>query len=140
MVGWVDTIGWPWLGHAEEVSYGGELGVISGEERATVLPALAEGAMGTAEVGEELAVGDDGRVVDDLDGLGVAADAVVGRLWLRAAGIADAGLDDTRETPEPGVRAPESAHREGRRLEGPGAESCSDIAGGAKGREPGGHG
>jgi hypothetical protein len=89
--------------------------------------------VGTTEVCEEVAVGDDGRVVDDLDRLGVAADVAVGRTELIAAGVADAGLDDTRETPEPGVRTPESTECEDGGAEAAGVEGSGDVAGGAEG-------
>ena len=42
------------------------------------------------------AVADPGGIVGDLDGLGVIAEVVVGRIGLRAAGIADAGAPDAR--------------------------------------------
>ena len=42
------------------------------------------------------AVADPGGIVGDLDGLGVIAEVVVGRIRLRAAGVADAGAPDAR--------------------------------------------
>jgi hypothetical protein len=52
------------------------------------------------------------RIELDLDGLGVVTEVAVGRLVLRPAGVADARAEDTGETPEPGVRTPESPEGE----------------------------
>ena len=62
---------------------------------------------------QQLLETDDLRVVVDLNALAVVAEAVVGRIRLGAAGIADAGADNSGQAPKLGVRAPESAHREG---------------------------
>ena len=62
---------------------------------------------------QQFLVGDLGRVVVNLDRLGVTPQAVVGGVLFVATGIADAGADDTGYTPEPGVGAPESTQGKG---------------------------
>jgi hypothetical protein len=56
------------------------------------------------------------RVKLDLNGFRVIAQVVVAGLVLLAACVADACPQDTRETPEPGVRSPESPEGEGGNL------------------------
>ena len=63
---------------------------------------------------QQLVVGNDLRIEVDLDRFAVVAEAPIGRILLLAAGVADARADDTGQTPEPGVRSPESPQREGR--------------------------
>jgi len=65
---------------------------------------------------QQFLIADGARVVVDLDRLTVAAEVVVGGVALRPARVADACANDAGETPEPGVRTPESPHGEGRRL------------------------
>ena len=64
---------------------------------------------------EQFLVGDAIWVVVDLDRLRVVAKAIVSGIVCAASRVADSRPDDTGETPEPGVRAPESAKREGSR-------------------------
>ena len=66
---------------------------------------------------ENLFVGSLGRIEIDLEGFGVIAEAVVGWVLEGAAGVADAGANDARQSPKLGLRLPKSAKREGRRLE-----------------------
>jgi hypothetical protein len=57
------------------------------------------------------------RVDVELEALRVIFQVVVGREALAASAIADPGAPDSVETPEPGIRGPESAQRERRGLE-----------------------
>ena len=61
---------------------------------------------------QQLLVGDDRRVEIDLDGLGVVAEAVVSGVVLGAARVAYPGADDAVDSPELGIRTPESAQAE----------------------------
>jgi hypothetical protein len=67
----------------------------------------------TPEDFQQLLVGDDRRVEIDLDGLGVVAEVVVCGVGRRAAGVPYPGADDAVDSPELGIRAPESAQAEG---------------------------
>ncbi len=62
---------------------------------------------------QQVFIGDLLRVIVDLDGFGMIPQTVICRVFLCAARIADTGADNAFFTPEPGVRAPESAHCEG---------------------------
>jgi len=53
----------------------------------------------------------------DFDRLAVIADLTIRGIRLLASAIANAGSQDARETPEPGVGSPESAHGKGGGLE-----------------------
>jgi hypothetical protein len=66
---------------------------------------------------EELLVRDDRRIEVERERLGVVTDVVIGRFAMLAARVADAGADDSWQTPEPGVRGPESTERERRGLD-----------------------
>jgi hypothetical protein len=70
----------------------------------------------TPEDVQQLLVGNDRRVEIDLDGLGVVAEVVVGGVGRRAAGVPYPGADDAVDSPELGIRTPESAQTEGRGL------------------------
>ena len=61
-------------------------------------------------------VGDPRRVVVELEGLRVVPEPLIGRVRLAAAGVAHTGPNHSRQTPEPGVGAPESTQGEGGRL------------------------
>ena len=65
---------------------------------------------------QQFLVGDSGRVKVYLNRLAVVAEAVVAGVFFGTSCISDAGTNYTVKAPEPGVRAPESAHGEGRRL------------------------
>ena len=65
---------------------------------------------------QKLAEGYSGRVVIYLESLGMIAKAVVGGIFLCAARVANARANNTIDSPEPGIRTPESAHRKGRRF------------------------
>lgn len=58
---------------------------------------------------EHLGIGYNRGIKVDLQGLGVIAKVMVRGIGLCSSGIADTGPDHSRETPEPGVRTPESA-------------------------------
>ena len=62
---------------------------------------------------QQLLVGDDRRVKIDLDGLGVVTEVAVGGVGLRAARVPYPGADDAVDSPELGIRSPESAQAEG---------------------------
>jgi len=62
---------------------------------------------------QQFLVGDDSRVKIDLDGLGVVAEVVVGGVVLSAARVPYPGADDALDSPELGIRTPESAEAEG---------------------------
>jgi hypothetical protein len=64
---------------------------------------------------QELPVGYSGRVVIYLDSLGMIAKAVVGGILLCAARVANARANYSINSPEPGIRSPESAQSKGRR-------------------------
>ena len=77
---------------------------------------------------QELAVGYSDRVVIYLEGLGMIAKAVIGGIFLCAARVANARANNSIDSPEPGIRSPESAHSEGRRC-------CLCGYGGINGRQ-----
>jgi hypothetical protein len=58
---------------------------------------------------QQFLVRDDRRVEIDLDGLGVVAEVAVGGVLPRAAGVPYPGADDAVDSPELGIRTPESA-------------------------------
>lgn len=58
---------------------------------------------------QQLPVGYFLRVVVDLDRLGMVSQVMIGRIFLCSSGIPYACADDARQTPELGVRSPESA-------------------------------
>lgn len=62
---------------------------------------------------QQFLVGDDCRVKIDLDGLGVVAEVVIGGVGLRSARVPYPGADDAVDSPELGIRTPESAQAEG---------------------------
>jgi hypothetical protein len=66
---------------------------------------------------EQLFIGDYSGVEIELKRLGVVAEFVIGGVLLAAPGIAYTRPYYSWKTPEPGVRAPESAKREGGRLQ-----------------------
>ncbi|MEL6343331.1 MAG: hypothetical protein AAFV53_09345 [Myxococcota bacterium] len=92
------------------------LRVICGEQDRAILPPTASGEVAVEVVVQQIFIRDLFWIEDDADGFGVAADVMVGGLRLWRAGVADAGLEDTMETPEPGIGSPESTHGEGRVL------------------------
>jgi hypothetical protein len=65
---------------------------------------------------QKLPVGDSGRVVIYLESLGMISKAVVGGISLCAARVANARANNSIDSPEPGIRSPESAHSKGRRF------------------------
>ena len=65
---------------------------------------------------QKLAVGYSIRVVIYLESLGMIAKAVVGGIFLCAARVANARANHSIDSPEPGIRSPESAHSKGRRF------------------------
>ncbi len=71
-------------------------------------------------------IGDPGRIVINLNCFGVIPKIVVGRVLSCSPGISNTGTNDTRDTPEPGVRPPESAQCKGCRF---GLERCRAING-----------
>jgi hypothetical protein len=78
---------------------------------------------------QQLLVGDDRRVEIDLDGLGVVAEVVVGGVVLSAARVPYPGADDAADSPELGIRTPESAQAEGSGLRAGGncGIQCRDL-------------
>ena len=76
-------------------------------------PGGLAGMVAAPEDVQQLLVGDDSRVEIDLDGLGVVAEVVVGGVALRAACVPYPGADDAVDSPELGIRTPESAQAEG---------------------------
>ena len=96
---------------------GSKLGVTVCEQRGAVLPRAPEG--GVVASPETLQKGgktDHRRIELHLQSFGVVADAVIGWVLSVAAGVADLSAVDTVETPELGVRSPESAEREREQL------------------------
>jgi len=73
--------------------------------------------MGEPELGEQLLVRQLLRIEVDLEALGVITDRAVRRVRGGSAGIPDASANDSGETPEPGVRTPESTGPERRCLD-----------------------
>ena len=65
---------------------------------------------------QELPVGYSIRVVIYLESLGMIAKAVVGGIFLCAARVANARANNSIDSPEPGIRSPESAQSKGRRF------------------------
>jgi hypothetical protein len=66
---------------------------------------------------EQFFIRDPGRVVVNLNRLRVIAKIVIGRVLFCPPCVPDTGANDTRDTPEPGVRSPESAKSKGCRLD-----------------------
>jgi hypothetical protein len=65
---------------------------------------------------QKLPVGYSIRVVIYLESLGMIAKAVVGGIFLYAARVANACSNNSIDSPELGIRTPESAHSKGRRF------------------------
>ena len=76
-------------------------------------PGRLAGMVAAPEDVQQMLVGDDRRVKIDLDGLGVVAEAVVGGVGLGPACVAYPGADNAVDSPELGIRTPESAQAEG---------------------------
>ena len=72
--------------------------------------------MAVPEGVQQLFIGNPRRIVIDLNRLRVIPKIVIGGVLLRSSGISNAGANDTRDAPEPGVGTPESAERKGRRF------------------------
>jgi hypothetical protein len=89
-----------------------------GKDRGHVLPppGLLPRVMACPEDIEQFPVGDHGRIEVHLDRLDVVPEVVIRRVLRRPSRVADAGAENAWETPEPGVRTPESAQGESRRL------------------------
>ena len=66
---------------------------------------------------EQLAVGDSIGIKIELHRLSVVTEVMVGGLRFGATGVAHSSPDDRVETPEPGVRSPESSQGESRGLD-----------------------
>ena len=62
---------------------------------------------------QKLPVGYSGRVVVYLESLGMIAKAVVGGIFLCAARVSNARANNSIDSPEPGIRSPESPHAKG---------------------------
>ena len=77
---------------------------------------------------QELPVGYSGRVVIYLESLGMIAKAIVGGIFLGAARISNARANNSIDSPEPGIRSPESAQSKSRRC-------CLCGYGGINGRQ-----
>jgi hypothetical protein len=65
---------------------------------------------------QKLPEGYSGWVVIYLESLGMIAKAVVGGIFFCAARVANARANNSIDSPEPGIRSPESAHSKGRRF------------------------
>jgi hypothetical protein len=65
---------------------------------------------------QKLPVGYSIRVVIYLKSLGMIAKAVIGGIFLCAARVANARANNSIDSPELGIRTPESAHSKGRRF------------------------
>jgi len=65
---------------------------------------------------QQFFVGDLSRVIVNLNRLGVVTQAVISGVLCSPARIANTSANYTRDTPEPGVRAPESAQGKSRRF------------------------
>ena len=89
--------------------------IVMVEDDGLVLPGPGRigGVVAAPEHGQELAVGDTSRVVVNLDCLGVVTEVLISWVPGGAAGVSHAGADYAIETPEPGVRTPESAKGKG---------------------------
>ncbi len=70
--------------------------------------------MAIPESGEEFLICDLSWIVINLDRLRMPVQIVISRVSGTAASVSDTGADYTFDTPEPGVRSPESAQGEGR--------------------------
>ncbi len=77
---------------------------------------MLPGIMACPEDIEQLPVGDHGRIEIHLDRLDVISEVVVRGVLRRPSRVPDTGAENAGETPEPGVRTPESAQGERRRL------------------------
>jgi hypothetical protein len=65
---------------------------------------------------EQLGIRDDARIEVECERFGVIAEIVIGRILVMSARVSDARANDSGETPEPGVRRPESTECEDRGL------------------------
>ena len=94
------------------------LPVVMEKDRGHVLPPPGPlpRVMAFPEDIEQFPVGDHGRIEVHLDRLDVVPEIVVFGVLRRPSRVADTGAENAGETPEPGVRTPESAQGEGRRL------------------------
>ena len=92
--------------------------VAAGKDRGHVLtlPGTLPRIMACPEDIEQFPVGDHGRIEVHLDRLDVVPEILIRGILRRSPRVPDAGAKDAGETPEPGVRTPESAQGEGRRL------------------------
>ncbi len=63
---------------------------------------------------QQFLIGDLLRIVVNLDRLGMIADIPVGRILCAAARVTDPRADDAFDSPELGIRSPESAQGKGR--------------------------
>ncbi len=100
---------------------------VMGKDRGHVLalPGTLPRIMACPEDIEQFPVGDHGRVEVHLDRLDVVPEIVIRGVLRRSPRVPDAGAENAGETPEPGVRTPESAQGEGRRLRHSG-QGCID--------------
>jgi len=98
-----------------------------GKDRGHVLPppGTLPWIMALPEDVEQFPVGDHGRIEVHLDRLDVVPEVVIRRVLRRPARVPDAGAENPGKTPEPGVRTPESAQGECRRLRHSG-QGCID--------------
>jgi hypothetical protein len=62
---------------------------------------------------QQLLVRDDGRIVVDLDGFGVIAEAVIRGVWRGAPRVSYPGAPNAMNGPELGIRTPKSAQGKG---------------------------
>ena len=69
--------------------------------------------MAVPENDQEFLVCDLSWIVVNLDRLRMAVQIVIGRVTGATASVSDTGADYSIDTPEPGVRSPESAQGEG---------------------------
>ena len=81
-------------------------------DRAVLAWAPGGGIVTLPEDGQEFFITDLGWVEVDLDGLGVVGDTAIGGGRLITSSVSDPCADDPLQTPEPGVRPPESAQGE----------------------------
>ena len=96
--------------------------VIVGKNRGHVLPSpgTLPRIVACPEDIEQFPVRDHGRIELHLDRLDMVPEVVIRRVLRRPTRVSDTGAKDSGKTPEPGVRTPESAQGEGRRLRRPG--------------------
>ena len=101
--------------------------VVAGKDHGHVLPPprTLQRVMARPEDVEQIPVGDHGRIEVHLDRLDVVPEVVIRGVLRRPSRVPDAGAEDAGETPEPGVRTPESAQAEGRCLRHSG-QGCID--------------